>query len=152
MSSRQQTPPLSEQLEILNRLKVDSVRGWGSMRPEEMLRHCSDFIRFTLGEKKASQSTRLIGKLFGWLIYAYVIRKNPWNFPKNMQTFPEIKQRPGRTLDFNTEKATLAAAILRAIQLENKVHHPIYGQLSADKARQLVQLHTAYHLRQFSLF
>jgi hypothetical protein len=152
MTSTPRTPELSELLDLLDQLTSESSRRWGSMTPAQMLRHGSSFISFTLGEKKASLPTRIVGKIFGPLIYAYVSQRNPWNFPKNLQTFPEIKQKPGRELDFELEKDQMAAALRRSMALEKAVKHPIYGKLAAHKAKELIQLHTAYHFRQFGLF
>lgn len=146
-----QTPALSALVALVD--KIDPVRPplWGTMNAAQMCRHCTSFIRISLGEKKTSRTTRLLGWLVGKYMYRYFSKKNPWTFPKNLQTLPEIKQRTDRVLDFELEKEQLAHWLQQANMADGIIRHPLYGKMKAAYIQQLIAMHTTYHLRQFGL-
>ena len=121
------------------------------MQADQMLRHCSEFVVFCLGKKKAGLFSRLIGRLFGKRLLKFVLSRNPWNFPKNVRTFPEIKQAAGQRYDFGAEQQRLISSLAEVNELKGFIKHPLYGRMDADLARHLARLHTAYHLRQFGI-
>lgn len=92
-----------------------------------------------------------MGRLFGKRLLRFVLSRNPWNFPKNLRTLPEIKQRAGERYDLAAEKDRLTRLITEVTALEGSIRHPLYGKMEPTLARHLCQLHTAYHLRQFGL-
>lgn len=145
-------PSLDELPLLLEGLTASTQPNWGTMNAAQMCRHCSSFIRVSLGEKKTSRTTRLLGWLVGKYMYRYFSSKTPYTFPKNLQTLPEIKQRPDRVLDFELEKEGLAASLSKAIRIQGSIRHPLYGKMDAAAAQKLIALHTAYHFRQFGLF
>lgn len=136
---------------LLPGLAADQAPLWGTMNAAQMCHHCSSFIKLSLGEKKTSTATRIIGFLFGKLMYRYFSTKTIYTFPKNMNTLPEIKQRADRTFDIEAEKTSLRECLQRASQASGKIRHPLYGSMPAPKIQHLVLLHTAYHFRQFGL-
>jgi hypothetical protein len=146
-----QTPALSRLPDILEELNETTIPLWGTMNAAQMCRHCTSFIRLSLGEKNTSTATRIIGKLFGKYMYRYFSKRNPWSFPKNLQTLPEIKQRNDRVLDFELEKEQLTATIQKAAQAHGTVRHPLYGKMDAEAVQNLIAMHTTYHFRQFGL-
>lgn len=145
------TPSLKAQIALIATLTPDSKGRWGVMEVDQMLRHCSEFVVFCLGKKKASLFSRLMGRLFGKRLLRFVLSRNPWNFPKNLRTLPEIKQRAGERYDLAAEKDRLTRLITEVTALEGSIRHPLYGKMEPTLARHLCQLHTAYHLRQFGL-
>ena len=147
----QQTPGLSELRTMSEDLSESTKPRWGTMNAAQMCRHCTSFIRLSLGEKKTSRTTRLIGWLVGKYMYRYFSTKNPWTFPKNLRTLPEIKQRHDRVLDFELEKEQLHQWLLKAESVEGWVRHPLYGKMEARSIINLIAMHTAYHFRQFGL-
>ena len=136
---------------LLSDLAADQAPLWGTMNAAQMCHHCSAFIKLSMGKKKTSTTTRVIGFLFGKLMYRYFSTKTIYSFPKNLKTLPEIKQRAGRTFDIEAEKSQLRDCLQRASEAKGKIRHPLYGNMSAPKIQQLILLHTAYHFRQFGL-
>lgn len=136
---------------LLHGLAVDQAPLWGTMNAAQMCHHCSAFIKLSLGEKRTSKSTQVIGFLFGKLMFRYFSRKTIYTFPKNLQTLPEIKQRSDRKFDIMEEKVELAEWLEKAAQVEGKIKHPLYGSMDSPKIKNLILLHTAYHFRQFGL-
>lgn len=145
-------PELDELPMLLDNLTASTQPNWGVMNAAQMCRHCSSFIRVSMGEKKTSRITRLMGLLVGKYMYRYFSSKNPYNFPKNIRTLPEIKQRTDRVLDFELEKEELTTSLHKAIGIQGKIQHPLYGKMDAASIKGLIGLHTAYHFRQFGLF
>lgn len=144
-------PDFTTLQDLLAGLAADQAPLWGTMNAGQMCHHCSSFIKLSLGEKKTSTTTRMIGFLFGKLMYRYFSTKTIYTFPKNMNTLPEIKQRADRTFDIDAEKTALIDCLARASQAQGKIRHPLYGNMPAPQIQQLVLLHTAYHFRQFGL-
>lgn len=146
------TPPNFATLNnLLTGLAADQAPLWGTMNASQMCHHCSSFIKLSLGEKKTSTATSIIGFLFGKLMYRYFSTKTIYTFPKNMNTFPEIKQRTDRAFDIEAEKILLRNCLERARKVEGKIRHPLYGNMPAPQIQHLILLHTAYHFRQFGL-
>lgn len=146
-----QTPTLPELITLVDKLEATRIPLWGTMNAAQMCRHCTSFIRLSLGEKKTSRTTRLLGWLVGKYMYRYFSTKNPWTFPKNLRTLPEIKQRPDRILDFELEKEQLGHWLQQALVVEGTISHPLYGKMKAANIQHLIAMHTTYHLRQFGL-
>lgn len=145
------TPTLPELTALVDKLDASQTPIWGTMNVAQMCRHCTSFIRLSLGVKKTSRTTRIIGWLFGKFMYRYFSTKNPWTFPKNLQTLPEIKQRTDRALDFELEKEQLGHWLKQADEVSGLVRHPLYGKMDAASIQNLIAMHTAYHFRQFRL-
>lgn len=147
----QSSPNFAELSLMLGQLQPETRPQWGIMNPAQMCRHCSSFIKLSMGEKKVSRTTRIIGWLFGKMMYRYFSSKTIYTFPKNLQTLPEVKQRSDRVLDFDQERDSLARLLERASKISGHVRHPLYGRMPTTQLQGLIALHTAYHFRQFGL-
>jgi hypothetical protein len=138
-------------LRRLAALRPDSPRRWGTMRVDQMVRHCADACRMAHGELSpreapASWSRPVIKAI---ALYAPL----PW--PRGIPTVPELDQAAvtaPTSMAFAAEVAALAA-LLERITARGAGHawprHPILGPMSERAWLRWAWLHMDHHLRQF---
>ena len=80
-------------IEKLNNLKKETLPKWGKMNSCQMIIHCNSFIEVSIGLKKISLFTKLLGRFFGKLYLNYLksLKFNINKYPKNSRTLRELK-------------------------------------------------------------
>ena len=129
-------------------LRPDSPRQWGRMSAGQMLVHCADQLRVSLGEKPVT-SVRLPGfvkPLVKWLI----VTRNK-GFKPNMRTMKELDSEADMTAPttFEADRSTLLALLDPARYPAGGVEHPLFGHLTAKELGEVTWQHLDHHLRQF---
>lgn len=123
---------------------------WGKMNAHQMLCHCSDQIRLSLGLKTAESRVSKKGELLKWLILIGMPA------PKGkVETVKELKQGEGGTPpgDFDMDKNNLIDMIKRFnshFTDQTKRAHPTFGLMNHKQWARLVYIHLNHHLKQFS--
>ena len=117
----------------LDKLSSKTIPKWGLMNSSQMLYHCNTFIEVSNGTKKVNFISKIIGRLFG-NFYLKSLDLDILNFKKNSATLKIFK---------SFEKVQ---------NPDNKIiSHQLYGNISNDLFRKLVNFHTSYHFNQFGI-
>ena len=134
----------------INSLTLQSERRWGKMTVEQMLSHCSDQVRLSLGEKQPHEQphffNRNIMKDFGLWLPRIPLR--------NLKAPVDMNQKYYGTAsaDIETEKLNLLK-LLNEVSLLPKDSilqpHPMYGKLNFKQWGRFMYVHIDHHLRQF---
>jgi Protein of unknown function (DUF1569) len=131
----------------LARLNNTTTSRWGKMNCAQMLAHCADGLRMTLGDLPCKPKS---GPFRFWLFKQLIIYWLP--LPKGAPTAPELIARPAEGIE--QERADVRALLERMAnsgQRQDWPEHPAFGQLSAQDWGALVYKHLDHHLRQFGV-
>ena len=142
----------AEILQILDRLRPESVGRWGRMSAHQMVCHLADSFRVVIGRKHASAATGLLQRTVVKWIALYL--PVPW--PRGIGTRPEVDQHLGGTkpIEFAADVAEVEALVELITAPTTRVEwqaHPIFGRMSEAAWRRWAYLHTDHHLRQFGV-
>ena len=136
-------------LERLRRLRVDSPRRWGRMTPHQAVCHLSDAMRVTLGElpvkrHRIGAARRVVAAL------AFTL---PLRWPRGFRTARELDQERDGTppLDFERDRAELAALVQRIASTPTVTDHPFWGRMGPGMTGRYTWRHMDHHLRQFGV-
>ncbi|RZK31442.1 MAG: DUF1569 domain-containing protein [Hymenobacter sp.] len=140
----------AELVSRLFRLMPDTPGRWGIMTVGQMLVHCTDQLRVSLGEKHALP-VRIPGFLRPLLKRFFLQRLQ--SFKPNMKTLPGLDSRRGMTrpTTFATDHATLLAYLRPERYPAAGVEHPLFGHLSTRELGEITWKHLDHHLRQFGV-
>jgi len=131
------------------RLKPDSERQWGKMRPAQALAHCSVGMEVSVGLKFPSRN--LIGRLIGRRVLKTFLAGKP--FPRNSPTDKSYVVKDER--DFAVERQRLLEFIDRFAGggPAGCTNHPhsFFGHLTPQEWAALNYMHLDHHLRQFGV-
>ncbi len=135
----------------LSRFTPDAKQKWGSMTPEETLRHLRDLLLNALGEYPAKSAKSFLSSWLGKNLLIYVF---PW--PKSPPTAPEFDAKKLTTppLAFEEGMKSLLDALNRFVQSDSSFSfsiHPSFGALSRKQWGYLMYKHFNHHLSQFGL-
>lgn len=134
-------------LEIKNRLdtlKIDNPRQWGRMTIAQMLYHCQQPLKVSLGRG-------YIKKQF--IPFVFLLKKNLYNdkpWRKNLPTTKSFKVTEEK--DFEIEKTALVKLVDEFHLQKNKKiwePHPIFGKFTPTQWGQMQYKHLDHHLKQF---
>jgi uncharacterized protein DUF1569 len=132
------------------KIKPDSARQWGKMKPAQALEHCSRGVETALGDKTPPRV--LIGRLLGWIVKPKVMG-NDEPLRRNSPTAKQLVVRDER--DLVTERARLCVLIDRFAAAGpagcTKHPHAFFGPLTPDEWAILMYKHLDHHLRQFGV-
>jgi hypothetical protein len=137
--------------ERIGSLHTGSKRRWGKMTAEQMLAHCADQIRLSLGQKKPHEKptffNRTVMKYAGLWLPRIPIR--------NLKAPVDMNQKFYGTAakDIETEKSNLLHLLheVRALPEEKLLlPHPMFGKLNRKQWGRFMYVHIDHHLRQFS--
>ena len=140
-------PAVRREIEArVDALRPDSPRQWGSMTPDQMLWHLSQFLEFALGEgsypRQKLPMPPAVMRFF--LLYA------PW--PKGSPTHPSAKS--GETHDFEAQRRRVHALIERFVSRPIDGPWPedaAWGKVDGKFASRLQAKHFDHHLKQFKV-
>ncbi len=143
---------LGETIARIRRVTPGSVRLWGKMSPDQMMRHCTDAFHIALGEKKVAPVNKpLAHSLLKWFVlYA------PVHWPKNVPTEKPMDadstEKPAG--NFSDDVAELERICHRFVLTKKRdamLEHPFFGPLSDTEWLRWGYLHLDHHLRQFGV-
>ena len=138
--------------ERLGRLRIDSVRRWGTLTPHEMLCHLGDstdmVLRIRPRPTPPPVRRRMLVKWLG--IWAPL----PW--PRSFPThaFVNPKADGTRPSDFQRDLARVMAGIEGIASASERAVEPVHGYFGTMSLRdwqRWAYRHTDHHLRQFGL-
>lgn len=139
--------------EIIKRIETidgNEIRQWGKMTAHEMICHCGDQLRLSLGEIKSDY----IGNFITSSIIKHLILMGMPAPKGKVETVKELKQGEG-----GTKPKSVAEDKKKLIELINRFNssfpkdkyiiHPGFGKMSKKEIGKLIFIHTDYHLKQF---
>jgi hypothetical protein len=119
---------------------------WGKMSADQMLWHCNQVLRTSLGDIEVP----LRRPPFPVPMLKFMLFKMPW--PHGAPTAPEYQ--PTSTRDFESERSECLALIDRftARTLDGQEwNRAVFGPLSGKEWSQLQAIHLDHHLKQFGV-
>jgi len=138
-------------IERVNRISNSDKPQWGKMNAHEMVVHCSDQLKMSMGIIESEYIGKpVIGSLLKWLVLAGM------PIPKGkVETVKELKQGVGGTkpVEFEKDKTTLIELINsfnKIYPLNGMVKHPAFGNMNYNQWAKLDYIHLNYHLTQFN--
>ena len=147
MKSLASATVLAETRERLLRVTPHDTALWGKMTATQMVRHLSCACEAALGERPVTRVKGLPPPVIKFLAL-----RTGMQWPKNVQTTPELKQAiaedAGADFDVLLE---MAARWLDAVAGGGPYArtHPIFGSMTTADWLRWGYLHTDHHLRQF---
>ncbi len=129
------------------RLTPDLVPRWGRMNAAQMVRHCVEALRGSVGDVHHAPlgrhlfHTRLVRRLF--------IRAVP--FPRNAPTAPELRVTEPAVLDAERERLIALVGRYGRPEADVGAEHPLFGVLTRDEWAELEYKHIDHHFRQFGV-
>jgi hypothetical protein len=131
-------------------LRPDSERQWGTMKPAQVLEHCSRGIETALGDKTPPRV--LVGRLLGWFVKPKVMG-NDEPLRRNSPTARMFVVEDER--DFGAERLRLCGLIDRFAAAGpagcSSHPHAFFGRLTPGEWAILMYKHLDHHLRQFGV-
>ena len=150
MTSLYQPATLSRIKERITRLKPDSQRQWGKMRPAQAVAHCAEAMEWAIGD--VCPPRLFLGQIIGRMIKSKVLSEGE----------PMRKNSPTAKTLIITDDRDLAAEQKRLCGLIDRfaaagpagctAHpHSFFGPLTPDEWAILMYKHLDHHLRQFGV-
>jgi hypothetical protein len=135
-------------LERAARLKPNTSPKWGRMDAPQMVRHCAEALRMSLGEIHP----RPLGKRLFHTRLAKRLIISVFPFPKGAPTAPELRVTGPAVLE--AERVRLGEFVGRYAQppqSDARAEHPLFGVLSREEWAELQYKHVDHHLTQFGM-
>ena len=141
----------AELIARINLLTLESKALWGKMSAGEMLCHCLDGSKMSLGEIPPTNRSNFLTRNFVKYLVVYIVP-----IPKGAPAAPEINpQKQGtKPQDFERERRLLIEEINDFANLtaaDFKGRHHVFGKLTANQWGRLGYKHLDHHLKQFGL-
>ncbi len=130
-------------------LKQDSLRRWGTMEVDQMLRHLNLACGGSQGFYDLPDESYLISRtLFKWILVDWYPEQ-----PVGLRLPTGFKIPHAQRFEFADEKEQLLKILeadWNARTADQWKPHPMFGTMSPTQWGKLLQIHLDYHLRQFS--
>jgi hypothetical protein len=126
-------------------LSPDSTRRWGRMSVGQMLWHCNQVFKSSLGDVRVTPRR----PPFPIPLLKFMLLRMPW--PHGAPTAPEYEAGPAR--DFEAERRQCLELMERFVarRVDDSGWGPaVFGELSGREWSQLHAKHLDHHLKQFS--
>ncbi len=141
----------TQRQELIDRIKTldaGDAAQWGKMNVFQMIRHCSLWDEWVLGQKNPRYKQEFIGYLFGKIALRRMI-KDDGPFDKNVPTssFLVIKEKDGDLTQLKTNWVRLIEGY--AGYSNPGFIHDFFGKMTLEQIGVLAYKHTDHHLRQF---
>lgn len=139
-------PDVRREMETrLAALRPDSPRQWGSMTPDQMVWHLSQFLEFALGEGSYPR-----GKMPMPLpVMRFMVLYLPW--PKRAPTHPSALAKASYNLEAEKKRClTLLERFVNKPLDEPWPEDPAWGNAGGAFASKLQARHFHHHLSQFN--
>lgn len=130
------------------KLTPAAAPAWGKMNAPQMVAHCTEPIKASLGEVEVSPKP---GPLRNPVLRYLVIKVLPW--PKGVPTAPEFIDPPAPA-DWNDRVKALRDAVERLATRgpDGKyTSHAAFGDMPGPLLGYLIHRHLDHHLRQFGV-
>jgi hypothetical protein len=141
---------------LINRIKQltpENQAAWGKMNAGQMLCHCTDQLRLSLGEKgRPEKAADFLGRTVLKFLVLNVVA-----IPKNVPTSKKVDQIDGDgtpPTDFESDRQTLLSYIEKFCGLPADfawTPHFKFGALSQKQWAKLAAKHLDHHLKQFGV-
>ena len=137
----------------INQLTSNNQAGWGKMNVHQMLCHCTDQLRVSLGEKGAPEKQ---AGFFDRTVLKFLVL-NVISIPKNVPTSPKVDQIDGDgtpPTDFESDRKTLIEYIETFVKADDEkasTPHFKFGEMSKREWAILANKHLDHHLKQFGV-
>lgn len=118
---------------------------WGKMNSNQMICHCTDLIRISLGEKEVSANDN-------WKIEEITEMRKAGKTIPTIKGFDQVEGGGTQPTNFNADKETLKKIVVRYYQLEPSFEfspHPFFGKMDKTKWTVHIIWHLDHHLKQF---
>jgi hypothetical protein len=143
----------SDRADIIHRLDVigpESARQWGRMTVLEMVCHCGDALRVSMGDRQ----TKPIGNWFSRAIVKPAALWYPRPWPHGFPTVPECDASRAGTqpVELSLHLRELRDCIDRFTRRPRAYAlqaHPMFGPMTEKEWMRWGYLHLDHHLRQF---
>ena len=148
MKSLFSTEAFEEIMGRLDKLRPDSPAQWGQMNAAQMLAHCSQPLKVSMGLLKVKEPfyKRWVLVFFKKKLYD----DSEWD--KGLPTARQFKMTGKK--DFQTELKTLKLLVRKFYQqkeIDNWPKHPVFGKLTRQQWGQAQYKHLNHHLKQFGV-
>jgi hypothetical protein len=138
--------------EVVNRISLlneGSKAQWGIMTVAQMARHCAlseDYYNGNINVKRS-----FLGRIFGKLAIAGVLKDENAGFKKNSPTPPQLKVNDA-DLNLKVEKENWKKLIIRYgdFQQDHFIHW-FFGNMTKKQLGEFIYKHCDHHLRQFDV-
>ena len=144
-------PVKKNMIDRVSKISSDDKAQWGKMNVHEMIVHCSDQLRISMGLKETEYVGKpVVSSLVKWLVFMGM------PVPKGrVETVKELKQGVGGTkpVEFEKDKAVLKELIndFNKSFINSKIRkHPVFGDLNYNQWGKLAYVHLNHHLTQFN--
>ena len=144
------TTTVAQVKDRIARLRTDSARQWGKMRPAQALAHCSEAMLWAVGDVRPPRA--FAGRIIGGLIKSKVLADSQ-PMRKNSPTLKTLVITDDR--DLSAEQERLCALIDRFSVAGpagcTRHPHSFFGPLTPHQWAALMYKHLDHHLRQFGV-
>ncbi len=138
--------------ELINRINSVSERSsaqWGKMNIYQMLKHCTLWDEWVLGQGEHKYKQAFVGRIFGKMALKGLI-KDEHPLGKNVPTLAELKVAE-KNGDVASEKKKWIKLIEDYSGYSNPNYiHSFFGKMTKEQIGYLAYKHTDHHLRQFN--
>ncbi len=150
MKSFREPESVSETLQRIRGLSVESPRQWGRMTVNQMVCHLTDGFQMATGERPVQETSSLWERT--GLKYIVLYLPLPW--PKGFRTLPEVDAfRDGtRPTELARDLERLERSVRVFVESASRGRcgrHGLFGALSPNQWLRWGYLHADHHLRQF---
>lgn len=136
----------------LDKLTLESIRQWGKMDVNQMLRHVKDAANMATGKTPVDRSAKFLERT---LLKSLVL----WGMPApkgKVKTYPEIDivLKGINPEEIEKERNSLKQCINDFLcygETSEYFPHPTFGKMSLKQWQRLVYIHADYHLKQFGV-
>ena len=141
---------VEEVKERMARLRPDSERLWGKMKPAQALAHCAGGIELAVGDRMPPRMS--VGRIIGWLVKPMAFG-NDEPMRRNSPTVKGLVVEDERDLGMERERLCgLIDRFAAAGPVGCTTHpHSFFGRLTPDEWATLMYKHLDHHLRQFGV-
>ena len=131
-----------------DRLTPETKGQWGVMTVSQMLAHCADSLRMTVGDLPVRTKNIPFFRHFPLKYLALYVLP----FPKNAPTAPELKSRAPNAFDAERVDIRTLLPCLDTASFSGSVpDYPIFGSFTPAQWGKLGFRHLDHHLRQFGV-
>ena len=141
----------SEFIARINKIETAEQRQWGTMEPQQLLRHLTYLFEISLGEKKAEKIFMPMPTFVIWLLFF------DWftNWPKGKleapdSFFPDGEESVEAARNNCTEALHRFCAQLESAP-DNQGFSPLLGNIPLRKWARVHGVHMDHHLRQYGV-
>lgn len=145
----------AEVFKRLDNLQPDTQPLWGTMKPNEMLKHLSEALKIATGEIQVPDRSNLFTRtLIRYFVQNAMVPSKETATKRPVATFPEIDVvKKGITVgDFLAEKENYKKELARVEAISTYVpKSPLIGKMSREDWARNFYGHAHYHLTQFGV-